>query len=265
MDLSLPFFRGYLGQMAHILWRECLRKDVIRITPIILRPPKAPFMISALLVFSLLLGLAGMEYWDEIQLAAIPGQPSSAPTGQISIVVKIPSRILELYNDRKLYKRYRIAVGRSESPTPTGDWTVIWKSYRSGDIFGTRYFGLDVPWGGYGIHGTNQPSSIGRFISQGCIRMRNRDIEELFEWVPVGTPVRIEDRVRPIERPLKYETRGADVVELQRKLRTLGYLEGRADGFFNKDTELAIKRFQHDRGLSITGVADSTTLKLLGL
>ncbi len=227
--------------------------------------PKGFYAVTLLLLASILIGIAGFEYWDELELAAIPNQSIVPPTGHIAIVVKVPARILELYNDGKLYKRYRIAVGRSETPTPIGDWTVIWKSHRSGDIFGTRFLGLDVPWGGYGIHGTNRPWSIGHFISQGCIRLRNQDIEELFEWVPVGTPVRIEGQEFPIQRALKCEDTGADVVQLQRKLRDLGYLESRADGFFNKDTELAVKRFQYDKGLKPTGVADRKTIDLLGL
>lgn len=109
------------------------------------------------------------------------------------------------------------------------------------------------------------PWSIGQFISQGCIRMRNQDIEELFEWVPVGTPVRIEGRQFPIQRVLRYEMSGADVVLLQRKLQELGYLEGRADGFFNRDTEQALKRFQYDKGLKPSGIADRETIDRLGL
>jgi len=54
--------------------------------------------------------------------------------------------------------------------------------------------GLNVPWGIYGIHGTNKPWTIGQFASHGCIRMRNKDVEELFEWIPVGTNVLIEGR-----------------------------------------------------------------------
>ncbi|MBP2626258.1 MAG: ErfK/YbiS/YcfS/YnhG family protein [Firmicutes bacterium] len=223
------------------------------------------FAVASLLVISLFISIIGYEYWDELNLAAIPNQRSEAPTGNIAIVVKIPARILELHENGKIYKRYSIAVGRSETPTPIGDWRVIWKAHRSGDILGTRFLGLDVPWGGYGIHGTNRPWSIGHFISQGCIRLRNKDIEELFEWIPVGTPVRIEGDVFPIQRVLKFETLGADVVQLQRKLRTLGYLEGRADGFFNKDTEEALKRFQHGKGLKANGIADRKTLDLLGL
>lgn len=228
------------------------------------RLPKIYFAITSIVMLSLLIGIMGFEYWDEKELAAIPGQPSTAPTGNVSIVVKIPSRILEVYNDGKLYKKYRIAVGRRETPTPIGDWTVIWKAYRSGDIMGTRFLGIDVPWGGYGIHGTNRPWSIGQFASQGCIRLRNKDIEELFDWIPVGTPVRIEDRNSRIQRTLRFETTGPDVVQVQVRLRKLGYLEGRADGFFNNDTEIAVQRFQHDRGVTATGVVDQKTLELLG-
>jgi len=170
-----------------------------------------------------------------------------------------------LYNDGKIYKKYRVAVGKSNTPTPIGDWIVIWKAQRSGDILGTRFLGLDVPWGGYGIHGTNRPWSIGHFISQGCIRLRNKDIEELFEWVPVGTPVRIEGQLFRIQRALKYGDTGVDVVLLQRKLRNIGYLEGRADGFFNRDTEEAVKRFQYNNGLKPTGLADRKTIDVLGL
>jgi hypothetical protein len=224
------------------------------------------FAVASLMIFSLLVGIVGFEYWDELELAAISDQPQySKPTGQITIVVKIPDRILELHNDGKLYKKYRIAVGKSSTPTPIGDWIVIWKSYRSGDIFGTRFLGLNVPWGGYGIHGTNRPWSIGHFISEGCIRLRNKDIEELFEWVPVGTPVRIVGQAFRTQRTLKYEDIGADVVQLQVKLKNLGYLEGRADGFFNKDTEEAIKRFQHDNGLKKNGIVDQKILERLGL
>ncbi|MGB9802898.1 LysM peptidoglycan-binding domain-containing protein, partial [Desulfofundulus sp.] len=56
---------------------------------------------------------------------------------------------------------------------------------------GTRWMGLDIPGGNYGIHGTNNPDSIGKAVSNGCIRMYNHHIEELFPHVPLGTPVRI--------------------------------------------------------------------------
>ncbi len=59
-----------------------------------------------------------------------------------------------------------------------------------GGGFGSRWMGLNVPWGGkYGIHGTNQPGSIGFNASAGCIRMRNKDVEELYNLVEYNTTV----------------------------------------------------------------------------
>jgi murein L,D-transpeptidase YcbB/YkuD len=223
------------------------------------------FSVMGVLLIGLVIASVGLDYWNEMELAAIPNQPVAAPKGKMLIVIKIPARLLELHEDGKVYKKYRIAVGKGETPSPVGEWIVDWKSYRAGDIFGTRYLALNVPWGGYGIHGTNQPWSIGHFASHGCIRMRNKDVEELFEWVPVGTPVRIEGQLSPIRHTLKLHSMGPDVVQLQMKLRMLGYLEGRADGFFNSDTDVAVKRFQHDKGLKSTGVVDRKTLDLLGL
>ncbi len=51
---------------------------------------------------------------------------------------------------------------------------------------------LTLRGGEYAIHGTDRPSSIGRFVSHGCIRMYNRDIVQLFRMVPVGAPVVVE-------------------------------------------------------------------------
>jgi len=52
---------------------------------------------------------------------------------------------------------------------------------------GTRWMGLNLK--GFGIHGTNVPSSIGKAASHGCVRMAKRDLEELFELVEVGDVV----------------------------------------------------------------------------
>jgi hypothetical protein len=59
---------------------------------------------------------------------------------------------------------------------------------RYAGVLGTRRLNLG---NGYALHGTNQPASIGRSVSHGCIRLRNDDIETLYEMVPVGTPVYI--------------------------------------------------------------------------
>ena len=109
-------------------------------------------------------------------------------------------RIRVYVNDRKLYfvsghlpaKIYPVAVGKPETPTPTGSYHIISKIINPGGMLGTRWMGLDIPNGPYGIHGTFRPDSIGKFISNGCIRMFNHDVEELFNQVHVGITVVIE-------------------------------------------------------------------------
>ncbi|WP_110954968.1 L,D-transpeptidase family protein [Anaerosinus massiliensis] len=216
------------------------------------------------LLFGVILGSVWFDYMDEQELASIDDQ-KNRPIGQVSVVIHIDQRILEIYSDGQLHKKYRIAVGKSKTPTPIGEWNVVWKAYNWGTGFGTRWMGLNVPWGIYGIHGTNKPWSIGQFASHGCIRMRNRDVEELFEWIPVGTPVRIEGRKIRIKRALKYQMNGADVVILQIKLRELGYLDTRADGIFGLATDAAIKRFQAEHEMEEDGIVDMQMLELLGL
>ena len=112
-----------------------------------IRTPPRILSVVTVLIISLLVGLITFNQWDELELSAIPNQPKEAPKGQILISIKIPSRTLELYENNKLYKQYRIAAGKSETPSPVGEWVVIWKSYRDGDIFGTRFLALNVPWG----------------------------------------------------------------------------------------------------------------------
>jgi lipoprotein-anchoring transpeptidase ErfK/SrfK len=59
------------------------------------------------------------------------------------------------------------------------------------NVLGSRWLGFDNP--GYGIHGTIEPQTIGQQITQGCVRMLNKDVEELYAIVPVGTEVEIVD------------------------------------------------------------------------
>jgi lipoprotein-anchoring transpeptidase ErfK/SrfK len=99
-------------------------------------------------------------------------------------------------------KIYAIAVGATGSPSPEGDFKVINRLenpgyYKPGTVvepgagnpLGSRWIGLSQK--GYGIHGTNAPGSIGKAASHGCIRMRQRDLEELFKLVRVGDTVSI--------------------------------------------------------------------------
>ncbi len=105
------------------------------------------------------------------------------------IVINTGARTLTVYQNSKWYKAYPVAVGRPDTPTPKGTFTIINRAVEPGGVFGVRWLGLSIK--GYGIHGTNDPSSIGKFISNGCIRMYNHDVLELVNLVPIGTTVQI--------------------------------------------------------------------------
>lgn len=222
------------------------------------------FGITVLLL-AIILGLWGIEALEDYELAKADNQPASPPTGELRIIIKLSQRRLEVYNDGKVYKRYRVAAGKQATPSPVGEWKVVYKSHTVEDRFGTRWMGLDVPWGSYGIHGTNMPWSIGFLASGGCIRMGKTDVEELYEWIPLGTMVRIEGKRIKVQQPLKLHSVGQETAILQLRLKELGYYQGRADSKFGIDTEQALKEFQRIKGLEQTGIADSATIKLLGI
>ena len=128
------------------------------------------------------------------------------------IVVSIPDRKLALLDSGRIVKIYQTAVGSPQSPSPTGSFKIVrrvvnpvWSSNgkvvgpgRSNPV-GTRWIGLSIK--GYGIHGTNVPSSIGKNASHGCIRMRNRDVEELYTMVALGDQVELyRERTPELER-----------------------------------------------------------------
>ncbi len=118
------------------------------------------------------------------------------------IVVSIAECRLALVDGVKVLKVYRTAVGASGSPSPVGTYQIINRIenpsyYVPGKVvppgpanpLGTRWLGLTLH--GYGIHGTTQPKSIGKAASHGCIRLRNEDMEELFQLVRPGDQVEI--------------------------------------------------------------------------
>ena len=105
------------------------------------------------------------------------------------IIIYPARRILELYQGTQRIRYYPIAVGKKSTPTPPGHYTIATKTMYPGGVFGSRWLGLSIPH--YGIHGTNNPSSIGQAVSKGCIRMHNHDVENLFQLVGIGTPVTI--------------------------------------------------------------------------
>ena len=183
----------------------------------------------------------------------------------VTIEIDTDTHQLTVVENGKPRKWYPVGLGKAHTPSPVGNWTVTSKHTNWGGGFGTRWIGLDVPWGIYGIHGTNNPASIGRDASSGCVRMRNRDVEQLYKWVSVGTPVRIlGDPLGPMRRLAKGDI-GADVQLVQDRLRRLGYYHGACDGRFGGTTETALKEFERIRRLPVDGVVSIHDYHSLGL
>ncbi len=105
------------------------------------------------------------------------------------IAISLSARQLRLYQDRALVRSYPVGVGKTTTPTPIGIFSIMTKSPHPGGPFGAMWLGLSIPR--YGIHGTSNPSSIGGFVSKGCIRMHNRDVLEVARLCPIGTLVHI--------------------------------------------------------------------------
>jgi lipoprotein-anchoring transpeptidase ErfK/SrfK len=128
------------------------------------------------------------------------------------VVVSIPDRKLAVIENEVVLRLFPVAVGSATSPSPVGTFTIVNRIdrptyYAPGKVIppnsrnplGTRWLGLSVK--GYGIHGTDVPSSIGHARSHGCIRLRNRDVEELFEMLRPGDVVEVHaDRTPDIQR-----------------------------------------------------------------
>jgi lipoprotein-anchoring transpeptidase ErfK/SrfK len=136
------------------------------------------------------------------QRVATPKPSNIAAGPQRQIIISIPDRKLALLEDGRVLKTYPIAVGTRHTPSPDGDFIVINRAkdptYRHRDKeippgkenpLGTRWMGLSLK--GYGIHGTNVQSSVGKAASHGCFRMRKQDVEELYTLVHVGDTVSV--------------------------------------------------------------------------
>jgi lipoprotein-anchoring transpeptidase ErfK/SrfK len=132
--------------------------------------------------------------------AAIDHGTSPVPKRQI--IISIADRQLPVIDHGQVLKTYPIAVGARGTPSPDGDFVIINHAkdpiYRGGDMeippgkdnpLGSRWMGLSLK--GYGIHGTNVQSSVGKAVSHGCFRMRKQDVEELYTLVQVGDTVMV--------------------------------------------------------------------------
>lgn len=112
-----------------------------------------------------------------------------AHTPLYRIIVDLSDRKLHLLDGSYVVRSFPIAVGKMLTKTPTGEYTIVNKQENPGGPFGVLWMGLSRPH--YGIHGTNNPASIGKEVSHGCIRMYNHDVLTLSSFVPVGTRVTI--------------------------------------------------------------------------
>ena len=142
--------------------------------------------------------------------------------------------------------------------SPVGEFNIISKD-SWGEGFGGVWMGLNVPWGTYGIHGTKNPSIIGKEnVSRGCIRMKTEDAKELEDLVPLETPVKIVQKNRPFFTRYKGD-RGSEIWNSQIILYNLGYYHGEFDGKFGNQLYEAIMNFQKDNGLKETGSLNKKT------
>ncbi|MBW3113446.1 MULTISPECIES: L,D-transpeptidase [Bacillaceae] len=137
----------------------------------------------------------------------IPGDPF--------VIVNKENNQLAFISDGEIQGTFPVATGKNTELTPEGLFNVTVKAknpyYRKKNIpggdprnpLGSRWIGFDAEGTDgriYGIHGTNQPSSIGKYISNGCIRMHNNNVEYLFDKVPIGTRVLVVKTKRSFEQ-----------------------------------------------------------------
>lgn len=141
------------------------------------------------------LAVAGVVAMQAVAQAVVEGAPAKR-----TIVVSLEDRKLALLENGQVKKVYPVSVGKPSSPSPVGTFVierrVMNPTYAHngklvppgpGNPVGSRWMGLSIR--GYGIHGTNEPRSIGKAASHGCIRMAKADLEEFYSQVHVGDTV----------------------------------------------------------------------------
>jgi lipoprotein-anchoring transpeptidase ErfK/SrfK len=105
------------------------------------------------------------------------------------IIIDLSDKMLYLLDNNVVVRGFPIGIGKELTQTPVGIYTIINKAPNPGGPFGAFWMGLSRPH--YGIHGTNNPASIGTFASHGCVRMYNEDVLALSTMVSIGTQVTI--------------------------------------------------------------------------
>lgn len=226
-------------------------------------------LLTALLpALSLLLPALSEETEPPALSPAAAAHRANVPEGNW-IWIDLPQKTLTLYQGTEVLKRYPIASGTWETPSPIG---VFYITHRfAGELggFGTRFLGLNVPWGQFGIHGTNRPGSIGSNASHGCIRMFVQDSEELYGKIGNWSKVVIQGgpygQLDSSLRALRPGDRNSHVAAVQRRLISLGYLYGNADGVYGAGTTAAVRRARKALGLQDGDEVDAAFYRAIGL
>lgn len=147
---------------------------------------------------------AGVHNGKEIPRQKLPDGLGSSPDGEafftqpLEVVIDRKNHRLGVVSGSVLLRNYEVGLGR-EGKTPLGDFNISDKVVNPNGspngTYGSR--GMQLSDSNYAIHGTQDIESIGGNESEGCIRMFGEDVEELFDLVPMGTRVRIEEGVLP--------------------------------------------------------------------
>jgi lipoprotein-anchoring transpeptidase ErfK/SrfK len=215
-------------------------------------------------------GVVNDMIWNTLGRAVEPvsSKVLPPPRGKISIIIDTSRRKLTVFSDGEPYKTFPVALGKLETPSPIGNWKITRKARHWGTGFGTRWMGLNVPWGVFGIHGTNKPYSIGGYQSHGCIRMFNSHVEEMYPWIPVGAPVIIVGNpftyMDPAYKILRRGDRGSAVMEVQKSLQRLGY-EISVDGIWGGGMEGVVVKYRKEASLPFDNSVNAKVYQSLGL
>lgn len=228
---------------------------------------KSVKILLSVVLFLLIINLIISKIYNKSNInPSIP--TASFKSAPFYIIVDCDDNTLHLYKDGLLHKTYPISSGKPSTPSPLGIWKITSKA-NWGEGFGGTWMAFNVPWGKYGIHGTDEPWSIGKDMSKGCIRMYNEDAAELKKIVPIGTEVKIiKGPYGPFGegfRTLKPGNVGSDVYAIQEKLKELGYYNNWVDGKYGTAMHSAVNKFQRDNGLSVTKYIRDEFYKKLGI
>ena len=201
--------RRYAAYLDRVFTRAArdTRVRILNSKPRFSKPRRGVRVDRDALAKSILAALNGHDR-QPIALPATMIEPTVTPTtfGPV-VVIQRDTKKLALYKGRKLVRKFGVATGLAQYPTPTGSFKIVsmlrnptWTPPNSdwargavpippgpGNPLGTRWMGISSP--AIGIHGTPDAASIGYSRSHGCVRMHVSEAEWLFENVDVGTPI----------------------------------------------------------------------------